>query len=211
MKLYDYPKAPNPRRVNIFVAEKGIEIERVMVDLGTGEQLKPEYREKNPACDVPMLALDDGTYISQIRGIVHCLEALYPDVPLLGKTPSEKGLIEMWEHLAFMDGLLAVAEVFRNTSKGFVDRAVVGPYGYPQSPELAERGRLRIANFYTAFDSRLADNEYVAGDAYSMADITAFVVCDFAKWIKSSIPEDCANLLAWYDKISQRPAVLANP
>lgn len=211
MKLYDFPKAPNPRRVNIFITEKGIGIERVMIDLATGEQLKPEYRSKNPACDVPMLELDDGTCISQIRGITHCLEAIYPDVPLLGQTPAEKGLVEMWEHLAFMDGLLAVAEVFRNTAKGFVGRAVVGPNNYPQSAELAERGQLRIGNFYKAFNERLSANEYVAGEAYSLADITTLVVCDFAKWIKSSIPEDCTYLQAWYNKVSERPAVKANP
>ena len=211
MKLYDFPKAPNPRRVNIFVAEKGLDIERVTIDLSTREQLKPEYRSKNPACDVPMLELEDGTCISQIRGITHYLEATYPDTPLLGATPTEKGLVEMWEHLAFMDGLLAVAEVFRNTAKGFVDRAVVGPYNYPQSAELAERGRSRIVNFYKEFDQQLANNEYVAGQSYSMADITTLVVCDFAKWIKSSIPEDCKHLQAWYNKVSQRPAVAANP
>lgn len=211
MKLYDYPQAPNPRRVNIFIAEKGIDIERVNIDLGTGEQLKAEYRSKNPACDVPMLELDDGTCISQIRGITHCLEAIYPKVPLLGQTPAEKGLAEMWDHIAFMDGMLAVAEVFRNTSKGFIDRAVVGPHNYPQSAELAERGQLRVVNFYKDFDQRLSNNEYIAGDFYSMADITTLVICDFARWIKSSIPEDCTHLLAWYDKISKRPAVKANP
>ncbi|HBD13145.1 MAG TPA: glutathione S-transferase [Porticoccaceae bacterium] len=211
MKLYDYPQAPNPRRVNIFLAEKGIEVERVTIDLMQREQLNPEYQRKNPACDVPMLELDDGTCISQIRGIVHYFEAAHPEIPLLGSSPREKGLVEMWEHLAFMNGLLAIAEVFRNTAKGFADRAVVGPHNYPQSAELAERGARRVPNFFKDFDKRLADNEYVAGDFYSMADITTLVSCDFAKWIKAEIPEECGNLRAWYDRVSERPAVKANP
>jgi glutathione S-transferase len=210
MKLYDYPQAPNPRRVNIFLSEKGIEVDKVKVDLMKQEQLQPEYRAKNPACDVPMLELDDGTCISQIRGITHYFEAAYPDIPLLGSTPTEKGLVEMWEHLAFLNGLLAVAEVFRNTTKGFVGRAVVGPHDYAQSAELAERGALRLPNFFTDFDQQLAKNEYVAGDTYSMADISTLVACDFSKWIKAEIPEQCKHLRAWYDKVSERPAVKAN-
>ena len=212
MKLYDYPQAPNPRRVNIFLAEKGISVERVAIDLMKGEQLEEDYRRKNPACDIPLLELDDGTCISQIRGITRYFEAANPDTPpMLGHTPAEMGLVEMWEHMAFMNGLLAVAEVFRNTAKGFVDRAVVGPHNYPQSPELAERGALRLTDFFSDFDQQLAKNEYIAGDNYSMADITTFVTCDFAKWIKAEIPDECTRLRAWYDKVAQRPAVKDNP
>ncbi len=211
MKLYDFPQAPNPRRVNIFLAEKGIEVERVAVDLGAGEHLQEAYRSKNPACDIPMLELDDGTCISQIRGITRYFEDIHPETPMLGRTAPEKGLAEMWEHLAFMNGLLAVAEVFRNTAKGFTDRAVVGPHSYPQSPELAARGALRVADFFKDFDQQLARHPYVAGDFYSMADITTLVTCDFAKWIKKGIPDDCVNLRAWYAKVSERPAVKANP
>ncbi|OUS13029.1 hypothetical protein A9Q89_04460 [Gammaproteobacteria bacterium 53_120_T64] len=211
MKLYDFPKAPNPRRVNIYLAEKGIDIERVAVDLFKGEQLSSEYRAKNPACDIPMLELDDGTCISQIRGICRYFEESKPSPSLSGTTASEKATVEMWDHLAFMNGILAVAEVFRNSAEGFADRAVVGPHNYPQLPGLAERGALRLQNFYTDFDQRLADNDYVAGNFYSLADITTLVVCDFAKWIKEDIPANCTHLQAWYDKVSQRPAVLANP
>ncbi len=209
MKLYDYPQAPNPRRVNIFLAEKNISVEKVSIDLMKGEQLQPEYRAKNPACDVPMLELDDGTCISQIRAICRYFEELHPEMPMLGSTPTEKALCEMWEHLAFMNGLLAVAEVFRNTAKGFANRAVVGPHAYPQSAELAERGQTRVANFFKDFDQQLANHEYVAGDFYSMADVTTLVTCDFAKWIKTEIPPDCPHLKAWYDRVSARPAVQA--
>ncbi|HBA33035.1 MAG TPA: glutathione S-transferase [Gammaproteobacteria bacterium] len=211
MKLYDYPPAPNPRRINIFVAEKGIEIPRETVDLGKQEQLSDPYRSKNPACDVPMLELDDGTCISQIRGIARYLEEAYPQTPLLGQTPAEKGLVEMWDHLAFMNGMLAIAEVLRNTSKGFINRAMVGPHDYPQSPELAERGKMRIAHFFEDFDQQLAKHDYIAGNFYSMADITTLVTCDFARWIKVNIPEHCTHLLAWHEKVSARPAVKANP
>jgi glutathione S-transferase len=211
MKLYDYPKAPNPRRVNIFLAEKNIEVERITVNLMEQEQLQDWYRAKNPACDVPMLELDDGTCISQIRGVTHYFEDVYPDIPMYGKTAAEKGLTEMWEHLAAMNGLMAVAEAFRNTTKGMVNRGLAGPHNYAQSPELAQRGVLRLANFFHDFDHQLGKNEYVAGDFYSMADITTLVTCDFAKWIKAEIPEDCANLRDWYTRVSARPAVIANP
>jgi len=211
MKLYDFPKAPNPRRVNIYLAEKGIDIERVPVDLFKGEQLSPEYRAKNPACDIPMLELDNGTCISQIRGICRYFEESQPSPSMSGNTPEEKATVEMWDHLACMNGVLAVAEVFRNTAEGFAGRAVVGPHNYEQSAELAERGAQRLQNFYSDFDERLASNDYVAGDFYSLADITTLVVCDFAKWIKEDIPASCTHLRAWYDKVSQRPAVLANP
>lgn len=211
MKLYDFPQAPNPRRVNIFLAEKGIEVERVAVDLGAGEHLQEAYRSKNPACDIPMLELDDGTCISQIRGITRYFEDIHPETPMLGSTAAEKGLAEMWEHLAFMNGLLAVAEVFRNTAKGFKGRAVVGPHDYPQSAELAERGQQRVANFFQDFNEQLGKHPFVAGDFYSMADITTLVTCDFAKWIKAEIPENCEHLLTWHAKISARPAVKANP
>lgn len=109
-----------------------------------------------------------------------------------------------------MNGLLAVAEVFRNSAKGFANRPVVGPHNYPQSAELAERGAMRLPNFFKDFDQQLGKHEYVAGADYSMADITTLVTCDFAKWIKAEIPEDCKNLRAWYDKVSARPAVQAN-
>ena len=211
MKLYDFPPAPNPRRVNIFIAEKGIEIERVMVDFSAGEHRTDEYRLKNPACDVPMIETDDGIYISQIRGVTRYLEEIYPETPLLGRTAAEKGAVEMWEHLAFMNGILAVAEVFRNTGKGFVGRAVVGPHSYPQSSELAERGASRVANFFDDINQQLSNNQYVAGDTFSMADITTLVTCDFAKWIKAEIPDQCTHLRDWYEKVSARPAVIANP
>ncbi|MBL4584966.1 MAG: glutathione S-transferase [Pseudomonadales bacterium] len=211
MKLYDFPPAPNPRRVNIFIAEKNIEIERVLIDFSAGEHRTDEYKAKNPACDVPMLETADGVYISQIRGITRYLEEQFPATPLLGRNAAEKGVVEMWEHLAFINGMLAVAEVFRNTGKGFVGRAVVGPHNYEQSSELASRGAARILNFFQDFNQQLASNEYIAGDHYSMADITTLVTCDFAKWVKADIPEDCAHLRRWYETVSARPAVLSNP
>jgi glutathione S-transferase len=211
MKLYDFPPAPNPRRVNIFIAEKGIELERVMVDFPAGEHRSDAYQLKNPACDVPMLETDEGVCISQIRGITRYLEEVFPKTPLLGRNATEKGLVEMWEHLAFMNGILAVADVLRNTGKGFVGRALVGPHDYAQSSELAERGTARVANFFEDFNRQLANNEYVAGDSYSMADITTLVTCDFAKWIKKEIPEQCTHLRSWYERVSARPAVQANP
>ena len=207
MKLYDYAKAPNPQIVNIFIAEKGIDIEKEEVDLMTGGQFDTKYASANPMLDVPALELDDGTVISQISAICHCLEAMYPDQPLMGTTPAETGTIMMWHHICFMNGLGGVADAFRNSTPAFADRALAGPYRYPQIPALAERGIQRIHDFWDLLDKRLADNEYVAGDQFSLADITAYVTVGFAGWVKESVPDECSNIQRWYKAISARPSV----
>ena len=207
MKLYDFPKAPNPRIVNIFLAEKGIEIEREEIDLMTRAQLDSDFAKVNPMLDVPVLELDDGTHISQISAICHCLEGMYPDKPLLGSTPSETGTILMWHHVCFMNGLGGVADALRNTSPAFADRALPGPNNYPQIPALAERGIQRVHNFWEFLDQRLADNTYVAGDNFSLADITAYVTVGFAGWIQESVPESCSNIQRWYQELSKRPSM----
>src|SRR5690606_11081311 len=174
MKLYTYPGAPNPLRVDLVIAEKAIDLESVVVDIAAGEQLSADYRRKNPNCDVPMLELPDGTCISQVPAVMYYLEQCYPEHPLYGTSEEQTALAMMWEHLAFQNGILAVADVLRNTSKAMPNRALVGPHDYPQLPELAERSRLRVGHYFADLDARLAETEYVAGDFFSVADITAW-------------------------------------
>ena len=192
------------------MAEKGIEIETVQVDLGSGEQFADTFREINPDCVVPALQLDDGSCLSEVLAICHYLEAKHPEPALLGTTDEERARILMWNSKVEQQGLWAVADAFRNAAKGLKDRAATGPVPYPQIPELAERGRDRVEHFFHRMDKQLADNEFIAGDCYSIADISALVVVDFAAWIKLSVPEDAVHLRRWHESVSSRPSSLCS-
>ncbi len=209
MKFYDCRTAPSPRRVRIFIAEKGIELETVQIDLGSGEQFSEAFREMNPDCAVPVLELDDGTILSEATAICQYLEARYPEPPLLGKTAEERARVTMWNAKIEQQGLLSMADAFRNSAKGLKGRAITGSKGYEQIPELAERGRQRVQQFFERLDTQLADSSYVAGDQFSMADITALVLVDFAAWVKIAVPEEAANLARWYSDVSARPGAVA--
>ncbi len=191
------------------MAEKGIEIETVQVDLGSGEQFADAYREINPDCVVPALQLDDGSCLSEVLAICHYLEAKHPEPELLGTSDEERARIIMWNSKVEQQGLWAVADAFRNAAKGLKDRAATGPVPYPQIPELAERGRDRVEHFFRRLDEQLADNEYIVGDRFSIADIAALVVVDFAAWIKLSVPEDAVHLRRWHESVSSRPSAAA--
>jgi glutathione S-transferase len=209
MKCYDFTPAPNPRRVRIFAAEKGIALPTVPINLRDGEHLSEEYRSVNPYCTVPFLVLDDGTGISEVVAICRYLEELHPTPPLLGTSPKDKALIAMWEHRAEIEGLLAVADILRNSSPAFRGRALTGSLGYDQIPALAERGRARIAVFFAELDRRLAQSEFLAGKDFSMADITAMVTVDFAGWMKHLIGTEQSNLKRWHQAVSARPSAKA--
>ena len=191
------------------MAEKGIEIETVQVDLGSGEQFADTFREINPDCVVPALQLDDGSCLSEVLAICDYLEAKYPKPELLGTTDEERARILMWNSKVEQQGLWAVADAFRNAAKGLKDRAATGPVPYPQIPELAERGRDRVEHFFRRMDEQLAGNEFIAGDRFSIADISALVVVDFAAWIKLSVPEDAVHLRRWHESVSGRPSATA--
>lgn len=208
MKFYDCSTAPSPRRVRVFIAEKGIDIETVQVDLGSGEQFSEAFRKINPDCVVPVLELDDGTILTEVVAICDYLESLYPEPPLMGKTPLERALVLMWNAKVEQLGLWAMAEAFRNSAKGLSNNAITGPDSYPQIPELAERGRQRVARFFERLDNELADREFLAGSFYSMADISALVVVDFAAWIRIAVPEEAVNLKRWYDAVATRSSAV---
>lgn len=206
MRFYDCRTAPSPRRARIFIAEKGLEIETVEIDLAGNEQLGTAFRVINPRCTVPVLVLDDGTVLTENQGIAAFLEAAFPDPPLLGRTPRERGLVANWNARVELEGLWAVAECFRNRSKGLKNRALTGPSDFVQIPALAERGRARAEEFLTTLDARLTEVRYVAGDFFSMADITALCTVDFAAWIKLEVPESHAALRRWHEEMRGRPS-----
>ena len=208
MKFYDCATAPSPRRVRMFIAEKGLgdDIETVEVDLREREQLGDAFREINPFCTVPVLELDDGTRLLSSAGCCRYLEEAYPDPPLMGRTPIERAVVADMEWRMEIDGFLAVGEALRNTAKGLQDRALTGPDNYAQIPELGERGRQRVARFFDALDRLLDGRNYIAGDVFSVADITAFITVQFAGWIKLELPDGAGNARRWYDAVAERPS-----
>ena len=209
MKLYDCRTAPSPRRVRIFAAEKGIELETVEIDLAKGEQFSESFRKINPDCVVPALELDDGTCINEVSAICRYLESVFPDPPLFGSTPVEMATVIMWDTKVEQQGLAAMKDAFRNSAKGLKGHALTGPVSYEQIPELAERGRSGVSVCLESLNDQLDGREFVAGDFFSIADITTLVLVDFAAWMKITIRDDANNLKRWYDAVSSRPSVAA--
>lgn len=210
MKLFDFASAPNPRRIRIFMAEKGIAVPTIQVNLAAGEQFSDAYRAINPRCAVPALALEDGTVIGEVLAIWRYLESIRPDPPLLGVSPKEAAIIAMWERRMELDGYLPAADAFRNTDPAFAERAVVGPHPYPRIGALAERGKARIRDFYRDLDDRLMQSPFVAGDSFSAADITALVTVDFATAaVGLAAPPQLRALWRWHGVVSSRPSASA--
>lgn len=208
--LYESKGSPNARRVRIFIAEKGIDIPMKPVDLGAREQFSEAYRAINPRSQVPALALADGTVITEVLAIWRYLEEAYSQSPLLGTTAASKALVTMWERRAELDGFAPVMEGVRNAVAGLKGRALSGPHAYEQIPELVERSKKRVANFYTDFNERLETVRFVAGNEFSAADITTLVTVDFAtNALKMPIPAEHTAFRRWYDEVSARPSASA--
>jgi len=209
LKLYHSTGSPNSRRVRIFLAEKGLKVPLVAIDLGKGEQHSASYRAINPRRVVPTLVLDDGTAIGEVPAIMRYLDEAFPEKPLLGATPKEKGLIAMWERRAELEGFAAVMEGVRNKVAGLKGRAIAGPHDYEQIPALVARSVQRIKNFFDDFNAQLEQAAFVAGERYSAADITTLVTLDFAKALELTAQPQHAALKRWYETVSGRPSAAA--
>ncbi len=209
MKLYVWNKAPNPRRVLIYLAEKAIAIP--IEDVGGGKgRLKADYVARYPQATVPMLELDDGTQIGEAMAICRYLEELHPDPPLMGVDARDRAIVDMWERRAYEEGLVAVAEIFRNRHPLFADRGVPGAAGpVAQIPALVERGKQRVQLFFRKFNAQLRDKPFVAGERFTVADATTLAVVDFAALGDESMPEDCPSLRRWHAEVSKRPSARA--
>jgi glutathione S-transferase len=205
--LYDFPRAPSPRRARILLAEKAIPHETVIVDLAAQEQLGDAYRAINPRLTVPALALDEGTVLTDNAAIAAWAEAVQPEPALFGRTPLEKAAIASWTARIEGEGFMALAEAMRNSAPGMKDRALPGPVDYAQIPELAARGLTRFAAFCDVLDAQLADNDHVAGGDFSIADITAVVAIDFARVVRVKPVETHANIARWRGAMAQRPSM----
>ncbi len=200
MHLYTYDKAPNPQRVSHLLNYKNIELDTTQFDLMTGEHFNDAFKKINPDCTVPTLIIDDGVVLTDTIAICVYLDRLYPEKTLFGANDSEYAQVIGWCHKLFLDGFIPIAEVLRNHSPAFKDRALPGRILIAQIPELIERGTSRLEAFWHNMNEHLADREFVVGDQLTMADIDLFVVCGFAGWIKASVPEECTALLQWYAK-----------
>ena len=210
MKLYVWNIAPNPRRVRIYLIEKGIEVPQEEVGVPGKPILDPAFLEKAPHRRVPLLELDDGTLISEAMAICRYFEALNPDPPLMGADALEMARVEMWERMSEFEGLLAVAESFRNAKRSFSGRALPGvPGEMAQIPELIERGRQRAALYFNKLDARLADARYLAGERFTVADITAFCTVDFARFIEMEVSGDRPHLARWHAEVAERESIRA--
>jgi glutathione S-transferase len=207
--FFDCATAPSPRRARMFISEKRLDIPTVQVDLRNREQLSDEFRKINPRCTVPALKLPDDTVLCDNASIARYLEAIRPEPPLLGRDPVEKALVAEWNAIIEGEGLLAIAEVVRNSLPGMKGRALTGPKSYAQIPELAERGRVRVTQFFETLNDRLAESVYVGAEVFSLADITAFVAVEFAGWLKISPTDSQLPLKAWRESLSARPSASA--
>ena len=205
--LYDCATAPSPRRARILLAEKGVVHQTVEVDLRKGEQLSDAYRKVNPQCTVPTLRTDEGLLLTDNAAITAYLEACFPQPPLLGGTPLEKAEIASWNWRMEFEGLLAIAEALRNSAPAMAQRALPGPVDYPQIPELAQRGLARVQQFFVTLNERLAGRDFIATDRFSIADITALVVVDFARVVKVKPGEQHPHLQRWRAAMAQRPSM----
>ena len=205
MILYDYPRAPNPMRVNLFINEKGIEIERKIVDLSKHENLKPKFLKLNSWGTVPFL-LVKGQIIKETMAICRYFECLYPNPSLFGTSPLEQAKIEMLRRKIEFDGMQSAGEAFRNSAKAFKNRALAGPNKVPQIPALIDRGKMRSELFFDFLNKTLKSTKYVAGNKFSVADIDAYVTLTFAKWIKVDGTKKRKNIENWRVKIEQRKA-----
>lgn len=210
MKLYDAAWAPSPRRVRIYLAEKGIEVDRVPVDLRSDEHLGAAFLAINPRGVVPALELDSGEVLCESSAICRYFEALQPAPSLFGESALDIARIESWTRRIEQEGYAAVVYVLRNQREAFRDRGIAGKWpAIPQIPELAERGGILWAAFATALDAQLATRDWIATDAYSFADITALVTIDFAKAARLAVPEGLGNLRRWHAAASARSSAAA--
>lgn len=204
--LYDFSRAPSPRRARILLAEKGIAHETRIVDLAAMEQLSDAFRAINPACTVPALTLEEGAVLTDNAAIAAWAEAAHPQPPLLGRTPLEKAEVASWNARIEGECFMAIAEAMRNSAPAMKNRALPGPSNYAQIPELAERGKARLLDFLDRFDAHMAGRSYVAGEFFSLADITAGVALDFARVLRIDPAEGHPNIAAWRTRLAERPS-----
>ena len=202
MKIYDSTLAPNPRRVRIFLAEKGIQVPYEQIDLAKGQNRSPEFLAINPMGGIPVLELDDGSHIAESVAICRYFEEQQPEPPLMGTDARDRAWVEMWQRRMELNLFLQVAQCFRNTHEFFKGRI-------PQVPEYGEICGKAAEKSLAWLDGELAKREFIAGDRYTLADITALCAVDFGRISNIRISPDQKNLERWHATISARPSAKA--
>ncbi len=203
MKLYDGGRAPNPRRVRVFLAEKGITVPTEQVDLGAMAHRSAAFTSINPLQRVPALVLDDGTIITESIAICRYFEAEQPEPVLFGRGAKETAIVEMWQRRAELHLLFPVSQVFRHMHPAMKQMQV------PQVADWGEANKSYVQEFLALLDGELKDHRYVAGDRYTVADITAMIAIDFMKPAKLAVPETLGNIARWHADVSARPSAKA--
>lgn len=203
MKLYDAGRAPNPRRVRIFLAEKGLQVPLVPIDLGSLEHKTPAFIAVNPLQRTPALELDDGTVITESIAICRYFEELHPEPPLFGTTPLERAQVEMWQRRLEFELLGTVAAVFRHLHPAMAQMEV------PQVAAWGETNKPRVVEFLRFLDGHLADRPFVCGERFTIADITGLVALDFMKPARIALPDDLAHVRRWHVALARRPSAEA--
>jgi glutathione S-transferase len=203
MKLFDGGKAPNPRRVRVFLAEKGIDVPLAPVDMGAMGHRGPEVAERNPLRRLPVLELDDGTVITESVAICRYFEEIQPEPPLFGTGALGRARVEEWQRRMELNLMMPVAHAFRHIHPAMKEWEV------PQIAEWGEANKPKALDFLALLDRELADREFAAGDGYSIADITGLIAIDFTKPARIAVPEELGNVRRWYAAISARPSAAA--
>lgn len=203
MKILEERRSPNPRRVRVFLAEKGIAVPFEQVDIMTGAAKSAGFTALNPVQRVPVLILDDGTVISESMAICRYFEALHPEPSLLGRAPLEIAQIEMWNRRAELNFLLPVTQYFRHLHPAMAELEK------PQVAAWAEANKPRAAQIIHIFDEALKRTPFLAGDRFSVADITAMIATDFMKPARLAVPDEAVNFKRWYDDVRARPSYKA--
>jgi glutathione S-transferase len=203
MKLFDGGRAPNPRRVRVFLAEKGIEVPLVPVDMGAMDHKQEPVRSRNPLQRLPVLELDDGSILTESVAICRYFEELQPEPALFVQGALGKAKVEMWQRRMEFNLLSCVAQAFRHIHPAMKEWEI------PQIPEWGEANKAKAVEFLNLLDTELANREFAAGDTYSIADITGMIAIDFMKPARIKVPDECANVLRWYSAVSSRPSASA--
>ena len=199
MKLYTFSLAPNPRRVHVYLAEKGIDLTLETVDIATGANRQPDFLKKNPLGGLPVLELDDGSHLTESLAIMEYFEELHPEKPMIGRTPLERAHTREVERIAEIGVLSAVGTIFQNTNPLFAGRV-------KQSPDAVETARTRLANNLTVLDHKIGDKPFVMGSEPTIADCTLFAALKFGEFAGAPLDRGYKNVARWYDAFSQRPS-----
>ncbi len=202
MKLYEFTGAPNPKKVRVYLAEKGIDVPSQQVNIIAGENRQPEFLKKNPMGGLPVLELDDGSYLPESLAIIEYFEELHPNPPMIGATPVERAKVRSLERLCELSILGRIAVIFQNTHPLFASRV-------KQSAETAESAKKALNDNLAVLDAKIGSNAFVAGNKPTIADCTLLAALQFSEFAQVAIDPAHKNVHRWYEGFKQRPSASA--